>query len=57
MGGNVFQEGPSLGDAGFAKSCYSVASVLRKPTETTGNRGESQEMRQSNETTEFLLCL
>lgn len=57
MGGNVFQEGPSLGDAGHAKSCYSVASVLGKPTETTENRGESQEMRQSNETTEFLLCL
>ncbi len=53
----MFLEGPSLGDAGHAKSCYSVASVLEKPTETTENQGESQEMRQSNEPTEVLLCL
>ena len=56
MGGIVSQEGPLLGDAGCAKSCYSVASVLGKPTETTENRGESHEMRQSNEASEVMLC-
>lgn len=39
MGGAAFQEGPSLGGVGRVKSCYLVASVLGKPTETTENRG------------------